>query len=119
MNTTADKMPGTTPAMNSREMDTSAMMPKIIIRMDGGMSDPRVPADATQPVAKAGSYLAFSISGTEMREKAAAVATLEPEAEAKNALASTLADANEPGTRPRKNRAESNRSLVKQGADAT
>src|SRR6218665_1501216 len=119
MKTSADRMPGTTPAMNRREIETSAMMPKMIIRIEGGISAPSVTADATQPVASAGSYFALSISGTEMREKAAAVATLEPEADAKTALASTVAEAREPGTGPRKMRSGPNSPWVKLVAEAT
>src|SRR6218665_1488694 len=98
MKTSAYRMRGTRRGMNRREIETSAMMPKMIIGIEGGISEPSVPADATHPVASAGSYFALSISGTEMREKAAAVATLEPEADAKKALASTVAEASEPGT---------------------
>src|SRR6218665_1259821 len=119
MKTSADRMPGTTPAMNRREIETSAMMPKMIIRIEGGISEPSVPAEATQPVASAGSYFALRISGTEMREKAAAVATLEPQAVAKEALPSTVADASEPGTGPRNMRAEANSPWVRPLAEAT
>src|SRR6218665_2789932 len=119
MKTSADRMPGTTPAMNRREIETSAMMPKMIIRIEGGISEPSVLTDATQPVASAGSYFALSIPGTEMREKAAAVATPEPEADAQKALASTAAEASERGTGPRKVRAGANSPWVKPVAEAT
>src|SRR6218665_3918924 len=98
MKTSADRMPGTTPAMNRREIETSAMMPKMIIRIEGGISEPSVPAEATQPVASAGSYFALSISGTAMREKAPAVPRRELKPNTKKGLATTVAEASEPGT---------------------
>ena len=60
----------------------------------------------------------WNLRGETEQAKAAAVATLEPEAEANSALASTVEDASEPGTRPRNRRAEANNPLVRPVAEA-
>jgi hypothetical protein len=54
-----------------------------------------------------------------MREKAAAVATLEPLAEANSALEATEAEASPPGTLLRKTRAAAKRPLVSPAPEAT
>ena len=78
-------------------MDVSMTMPKTIMRTEGGIMEPSVPAAATEPVARPGSYFALSISGMAILPKAAAEATLEPLAAPKNALATTVAEASPPG----------------------
>ena len=99
--------------MKSAEIDESVKIPYRIIKIDGGISEPSVPDAATDPHAIPGSYLAFSISGTAIRENAAAVAILEPEADANNADAITVDDAKPPGTRPRNLRAAEKRPAVR------
>ena len=42
-------MPGSTPAMNSCEIDTSADTPYTIMMMDGGINRPSVLAPASVP----------------------------------------------------------------------
>src|SRR5690625_2593021 len=70
--------------------------------MLGGINEPSVPAEATTPLAKAGSYLYLSISGVAIRANAADTATLEPEAADSKPQAPTLATANPPGKRESK-----------------
>ena len=43
-------IPGSTPATNSRAIDTSAAMPYTIMMIEGGMSSPSVPAPASEPI---------------------------------------------------------------------
>ena len=78
-------------------MGTSAKMPKISSRILGGMSEPMVPAAATEPAARPLSYFAFSISGTAMRPIAAAQATEEPVTAENPAAPPTEAMARPPG----------------------
>jgi hypothetical protein len=100
VNIAAESRPGRTPATKSLPTDVPAKTAYTTIRIEGGISEPSVPAEATQPVARPGSYLCLSISGTAMRLMPAAVATDDPEAAAKSVQAATLATASPPGTPP-------------------
>ena len=46
-------MPGSTPAMNSLAIDTSAATPYTIMMIDGGIKRPSVPAPAKVPMVMA------------------------------------------------------------------
>ena len=46
----ARSRPGSTPAMKSRVIDTSAVTPYTIMMIEGGMSRPSVPAPASVPI---------------------------------------------------------------------
>ncbi len=98
--------------MNSSPTGTDAMIPKMMNRMLGGISAPMVPAAATTPVARPGSYLFFSISGTAMRPIAAAQATDEPVIAAKPEHPMMLATARPPGIHDSHTRAALNRPRV-------
>lgn len=83
------------------------------------MSEPRVPEAAIDPVANDGAKPREIISGIAMRDIADAVATDEPEAAAKRALATTLAQARLPGTREKSFLDARNKPFVKPVSEAT
>jgi hypothetical protein len=54
MNITPDRSPGMRPATNSVLIETSIIRPKTMSSTLGGMSEPSVPAAATEPAASEG-----------------------------------------------------------------
>src|SRR5690606_7607517 len=93
------------PAMKSLPIGVSVYQPYRMNRIDGGIIEPIVPAQATVADASAGWYFALSISGTEILLMAAAIARLDPDAAAKPAQAAAVATARPPGSRTSQSRA--------------
>ncbi|OQC74179.1 MAG: hypothetical protein BWX45_00059 [Deltaproteobacteria bacterium ADurb.Bin002] len=67
----------------------------------GGIRIPRLPPAATTPVASAGSYWYFFISGSATEAMVAAVALVEPQTAEKPAQAPMVAMASPPGRWPK------------------
>jgi hypothetical protein len=112
MNKAVSMIPGTMPEMRSFPTDCDVSMPKITRAMLGGISIPKVPPAAIQPVARALSYLYLLISGKATLENIAAGASELPQAAAKLAQAPTVAIARPPGRCPTHLLAESYRLVV-------
>jgi hypothetical protein len=89
--------PTTRPPRNSALTDWREIMPYKIIRIEGGISAPMVPAAATVPVASSGLYRWRTISGTAILPIAAEQATDEPVTAAKPAQPNIDAMARPPG----------------------
>ena len=96
---TTSRMPGTTPARNSRPIEVSVAIPYRIIVIDGGIRMPSVPPAHTEPAANPSGTPRRIISGTPALPIAAAVAGLEPQIAENTPQDRILAITSPPGTR--------------------
>ena len=95
--TTARRIPGKMPAKNMVPTDTEAVTAYVTIGILGGITTPKVPAEAaTAPAASLGYPFSF-IRGTVIPPIAATVAGLDPEMAPKKADATTAILASFPG----------------------
>src|SRR5262245_27959089 len=90
--------PGSTPAMKSCAIDTSAITPYTIMMIDGGIRSPSVPAPASEPIAMSSGYPRRESSGRLILPIVAQVAALEPDTAAKIAHPTTLVCSRRPGS---------------------
>ena len=67
------------PAMNSLEIDTLAVTPKMTRPIDGGSTGAITPDAAIRPAARCGAWPAATIIGSSMAVSAAASATALPD----------------------------------------
>ena len=93
-------MPGSIPDMNSVAMDWLVKRAYSRKARLGGMSTPRVPPEATVPVARLSSYLKRFISGKATVPMVRAVARLSPHTAANPPQAPMVAMARPPGRNP-------------------
>ena len=74
--------PGKMPARNSLPIETLAATPKITKPIDGGITGAMIPAEAMSPPARARSWPALTIIGSNSAVSAAVSATAEPDSAA-------------------------------------
>ena len=81
------RIPGTMPPAKSFPMEAFIVMPYVTKGIDGGMTNPVVPAAAIRPTANRLSYPSLIMAGIMIDPMATTVAGADPEMAEKNMLA--------------------------------